>query len=262
MSERFFSQNRIVDPAFELTGDEAHHLEKVMRIPVGAEVVAFDGAGAEFRSRVVAFRKGVVRLEVVERVEADRESALRLHVGVALPKGDRQKVLIEKLVELGVAKLTPIVVARGVALPVDSALARLERGVVEASKQCRRNRLMQIEPPSRWADFVRAAGEEGSPALRLIAHPYSTRPDSLSLRRWPKPAAGETVVAAIGPEGGFTEEEVDLAVQSGWKGVSLGPRILRVETAAAALAARLLLDSAGGIESEGGVETDGRAGPS
>lgn len=250
MSERFFSQNRIVDPAFELTGDEAHHLEKVMRIPVGAEVVAFDGSGAEFRSQVVAFRKGAVRLEVVERVEADRESAVRLHVGVALPKGDRQKVLVEKLVELGVAKLTPIVAARGVALPVDSALVRLERGVVEASKQCRRNVLMQIEPPARWADFVRvASGEGSSPTLRLIAHPYSTRPDSL--RRWPKPAAGEEVVAAIGPEGGFTDEEVAHAIQSGWKSVSLGPRILRVETAAAALAARLLLDSVGGVESDG-----------
>lgn len=231
MSERFYSANPIRDTDFELSGDEAHHLEKVMRTPPGAIVVVFDGSGCEFRAEVLSYRKGTAALRTLERREISREGAVSLHLGVALPKGDRQKVLIEKLVELGTTRLTPLISRRGVAQPTDGALARLERSVTEACKQCRRNLRMEIAAPQTWERFA----AETAADLRLLAH--VAPPDGALPSPLPAPIAGTSLVAAVGPEGGWTDEEVAVAVAAGWRIVTLGPRILRVETAAVALAA-------------------------
>ena len=158
---------------------------------------------------------------------------------MALPKGDRQKWLVEKLVELGVARLVPLETAHGVAQPMESALERLRRGVIEASKQCGRNRLMEIAEPKAWGEFL-AAG--GSAACRLVAHPAGTPNGGTRFTRptlLVEPTLLQDATVAVGPEGGFTAEEVATAVARGWQTVNLGPRILRVETAAVALAARL-----------------------
>src|SRR5437016_3428750 len=105
MSQRFFVEPPISDAGTaRLTGDEAQHLSKVMRGKVGDEVIAFDGSGWEFIARITAIGKAVVDLEIVHRHEVDRELQHALTLAVALPKGDRQKVLVEKLVELGVTR--------------------------------------------------------------------------------------------------------------------------------------------------------------
>jgi 16S rRNA (uracil1498-N3)-methyltransferase len=129
---------------------------------------------------------------------------------------------------LGVADLAPLHTRRGVAQPVEHALERLRRGVIEASKQCGRNRLMTISEPQAWSEFVAASpGAAG----RFVAHPAG---DPVPIvRRSP----GEAMIVAVGPEGGLTEEEMAVAFTAGWRPVGLGPRILRVETAALAMAA-------------------------
>jgi 16S rRNA (uracil1498-N3)-methyltransferase len=151
-------------------------------------------------------------------------------VGVALPKGDRQRWLVEKLTELGVTELVPLATERGVAQPTTSALDRLRRGVVEACKQCGRNRLMQIAEPSAWDEWVRREAPR-----QLLAHPGGMLLSQIDLRA----AVGAQI--AIGPEGGLTDAEVAAAIAAGWLSVDLGPRILRVETAAVALTAAVTL---------------------
>ncbi|MEO8496758.1 MAG: RsmE family RNA methyltransferase, partial [Planctomycetota bacterium] len=135
MSRRFFVDLPIADEAAVLTGQEAQHLSKVMRAKVGDELILFDGSGAEFTARVAKIGRSEVDLSIIERCEVDRELPFRLVIGVALPKGDRQRWLVEKLVELGVAELVPLVTIRSVAQPSGNALERLQRAVVEASKQ-------------------------------------------------------------------------------------------------------------------------------
>ena len=159
---------------------------------------------------------------------------MQFTLGVALPKGDRQKWLVEKAVELGVRRLVPLLTTRGVAQPTGGALDRLRRSVVEASKQCGRNRLMEIADPLAWNDYLTASG---SIALCLLAHRQSenNRP-----RDFPKLNVSEQVFAAVGPEGGFTDDEISSAIAGGWQCVDLGPRTLRVETAAIALVAIIL----------------------
>ena len=239
MSERFFSSEPVTGERAVLDGPEAHHLLHVMRTTVGESVTLFDNSGAEFTAIVEKSGRSQVELRVIERHEIDRELPLPLIMGVALPKGDRQKWLVEKLTELGVTALVPLTAERGVAQPAAAALDRLRRAVIEACKQCGRNRLMNIAEPQICADWFspRPAGwlessdSEPPATLRLLAHPGGTSLSKLDLTRT------LPTELAIGPEGGFTDDEVASATAAGWQPVDLGPRILRVETAAVALAA-------------------------
>jgi 16S rRNA (uracil1498-N3)-methyltransferase len=231
MSQRFFCETPIVGEEARLVGDEARHLSGVMRGKIGDELVLFDGSGAEFRARIARLTKQAVELAIVERREISRESACHVTLAVALPKGERQRWLVEKAVELGVATLIPLETRRGVAEASGSALERMRRWVIEASKQCGRNRLLEIAAPM----IVEKLGGEGAPALRLVAHPGDGSPAK------PDRAAGSLLIA-IGPEGGFTPEEINSLRDRGFQVVSLGPRILRIETAAIALASLWLTE--------------------
>jgi 16S rRNA (uracil1498-N3)-methyltransferase len=141
--------------------------------------------------------------------------------------------LVEKLTELGVAAFVPLRTARSIVHPDSTRLEKLQRYVIEASKQCGRNVLMEVTPVTPWQDYCT---RQDSPAMRLVAHPGSN--DDLVSAIIPQSGG---MAFAVGPEGGFTEHEISLALSHGWRAVSLGPRLLRIETAAIALAARFAL---------------------
>ena len=237
MSHRFFVETPIAGSTARLVDAEAQHLSRVMRASVGDEVTLFDGSGAEFIGRVQKLEKAGVLLEVIQRQEISRELPFDLTLAVALPKGDRQKWLVEKATELGVTRLVPLITQRGVAQPVEQALERLARQSIEAAKQCGRNWLLQVAEP-RAAEEYFAAEKIASPnSSTWIAHPGGVFPATLG---WTSAASGAgraALTIAIGPEGGFTDEEVASALAANWQKVSLGERILRIETAALALAA-------------------------
>lgn len=231
MPDRYFVEQPIAPGRVVLTGSEAHHLIHVMRAAPGLRVVLFDGRGSEFPATVQEIRRSEAILTADACETIDRELPFTLTLAVALPKGDRQKWLVEKAVELGVTEIVPLKTQRGVAQPVEQALARLRRSVIEASKQCGRNRLMQIAEPQNWPNLIENTADI---PCRMLAHPQGFH------KRLPLPASDElsrSVLIAIGPEGGFTAEEVAQATTAGWQTVDLGLRILRVETAALALAA-------------------------
>lgn len=233
MIPRFYSATPLAGPRVLLEGAEAHHLLHVRRAKVGEEITLFDGSGAEYLARIVACARNSLELDLGAGQAVDRESHRSLTLGVALPKGERQRMLVEKCVELGVHALQPLTTERSVSLPADSALERLRRAVIEASKQCGRNRLMVIESACPMAAWLTKASPGGS---RWIAHPGG-QPLADVAGHGCSAAAHPPVWALIGPEGGWTSGELERAGQAGWQCVDLGPRILRVETAALALAA-------------------------
>jgi 16S rRNA (uracil1498-N3)-methyltransferase len=228
MGHRCYSETPIAGDRAELGGSEAHHLLHVLRAAPGTQVTLFDGSGCELDAEVTACRRSTVELAIHERREVDRELPFSLTLGVPLPKGDRQRWLVEKAVELGVTQLVPLHTERAVATG-EKAGDKLDRYVIEASKQCGRNRLMAIAAPQSWEDWLAAPAD----ARRWVADPAGRLLVATDLRsaRTRTPA-----LIAVGPEGGFTAAEVDAAEASGWDVVSLGPRILRIETAAMALA--------------------------
>ena len=221
MASRFHVNLPLAPGWVVLPGPEAHHLA-VSRMRPGDAVILFNGDGKEYRGKVAEMGKRDVAVSVEEAVPVDRERAHRLVVAAPLPKGDRGQFLVEKLTELGAAELVLLSTARTVTHPGDAKRDKLERWVIEASKQGGRNVLMRVSGPVAWSAFV--GGEW--PASRWLAHPGG---EAFA-------PAGETIVA-VGPEGGFTEAEVAEATGAGWRVAGLGPRLLRIETAALALAA-------------------------
>lgn len=228
MSERFFLSTPPRDGRAVLAGDEARHLARVMRCTVGDEVVVFDGRGTSWQARVASIGRDEVGLEVGEAVTESRSTRVPVTLAVALPKGERQKWLVEKLTELGVERLVPLATTRGVAEATPAAVERLTRGAIEACKQCGRDAVMTIAPPRSVAEIVR---DTSSGATLVVADRDGLPVDALV-------EEGRSVVALVGPEGGFTAEELATVEAAGGRRVSLGPHVLRVETAAIALAAR------------------------
>ena len=250
MVQRYFLDTPIGQAASVLLqGSEAQHLMRVMRGKCGDRVELFDGSGWQWSAEITEVGRNEAALKILNAEEVDLEPAVALTVGVALPKGDRQKWIIEKLVELGVTTVIPLTTTRGVAQPVDKALVRLRNHVISASKQCGRNRLLEIGEVASLEFFLQRTGEN-----RFIAHPKSAQVrehestaeplneqevGNISIRDI-QLTSGDAVVA-IGPEGGFSAEEAAAAAKLQWKIVDMGSRVLRIETAAMAFAARLLV---------------------
>ncbi len=226
MSQRFYTSSDLRPGVVTLQGSEAHHLAHVCRFRPGDQLVLFNGNNREYVARVVRIDRRAVELEVVSERCPPSESRYPLHIAAALPKGERADWMIEKLTELGVTTFTPLQTHRSIAIASSAKLERMRRLVIEASKQCGRNVLMEIREPKAWQDFCVAATAEGQ---RWMAQPGGS---PLSVDQQPGPTT-----VAIGPEGGWAEEEVELARAAGWRCLDLGPRTLRVETAAMVCAA-------------------------
>lgn len=222
MADRFFTDKPLSLGEFILDGAEAHHLGTVRRFAVGDAVVLFNGDGAEYPAEIVEIGKKQAAFVIRERIEVSRELRFEVVVGSALPKADRFDFLLEKLVEAGATRFVPLITERSVVRPKGDKLGKWRRAVIEASKQCGRNKLMAIDNPLTLEQFLRS--ERTSQKWILDT--------GLGLGS-PKPGAADSAFA-VGPEGGFAEEELVFALDHRWEPVSFGPRVLRVETAAIA----------------------------
>ncbi|MDZ7853903.1 MAG: 16S rRNA (uracil(1498)-N(3))-methyltransferase [Halomonas sp.] len=202
----------------------ARHVARVLRLAEGAPLRLFDGAGLEARAVIVE----ASRKRVVARVEAlapgTGESPLAVHLGQAISKGDRMDYAIQKAVELGVAAITPLYTEHGdVRLRGEreaKKLAHWQAVAASACEQCGRATLPPVHPPAGLPEWLAGRDE----ALRLVLHPGTTG-------AFAQGEAPATAVLLIGPEGGLSKAEVQASLAGGFAPLSLGPRILRTETA-------------------------------
>ncbi len=224
MADRYYCEEPIQGTSATLSGNEAHHLLHVMRAQPGLELVLFDGQGGEYEAKVDRCQRSTVEVAVGEHRDIERELPFTLTLAVGTTTTDRQRWLVEKAVELGVTRLVPLQTTNGVD---NKKTSKIDRYIIEASKQCGRNRLMQLAPPCEWDTLVKQNPSE----RRLFAHPGGIPLNQIDHR----PTTDLTL--AIGPIGGFTDQEAVAAKDAGWTVVDLGSRLLRVETAAIALVA-------------------------
>lgn len=230
MSERFYLPGPLDLPELHLSGAEAHHLSHVLRLGLGATVSLFDGMGSEIDAEVVAVNKRDVVLQPQSSVRTSGTTAIHVTLAVSPPKGDRFRWIVEKATELDVARLVPLLTRRTVVDPRDSKLDKLRQTVIAACKQSGRNRLMEITTPATLQSVLDPAPNRHR---RIMLHPVGTPLAEISL------VSGDVteLTLLIGPEGGFTADEVEQAVADGVSLASLSRTILRTETAAIAAAA-------------------------
>ncbi|MDZ7705020.1 MAG: RsmE family RNA methyltransferase [Trueperaceae bacterium] len=221
-----------------LLGAEAHHLAQVLRVGPGDPVRAFDGAGLEAEGEVVAVDPVRVELRLEPPHPSDAEPSWSLTLAVGLLKGDKLSDVIRHGTELGVVRFIPFVSRRGdVPTLSPNKLARWRRVAQEAAKQSGRSVVPDVTDATPLKDLDPATlGAD----LGLVADPRAdaTLRDHLAVHT---PADGASLCCLTGPEGGFTDEEIVMLRDKGFRSVFLGGRILRAETAPVALAAALLV---------------------
>lgn len=204
-----------------LTADEARHLREVLRLKPGDEVSVFDGAGKEFRARVVQARRESAELELDDEIATARpESPLQITLAVALLKGEKFDLVVQKATELGVKQIVPLITRYADIKLRDESdatkrVARWQRIALEAAKQSGRAVVPEVSLPATLAAVLESTcvlfSERGGHGLTQISNP---------------------ITAIIGSEGGWSDEELEQANAAGAQIVTLGGRILRAETAA------------------------------
>ena len=217
----------------EIDGTAANHITRVLRLRNGDELTVFDGRGGEYAARVDSIRKDVVLVDVRDHRPLERESPLLLTLAQGVSRGERMDLVIQKATELGVHRIVPLLTERSI-VKLDAHQSERKRqhwrGItIAACEQCGRNTLPHLDAPTTLYDFLRNAP---TTATRVLLSPDgTTRVRDLSNSR--------ALTILIGPEGGLAENEREAATSSGFERVSLGPRILRTETAAIAALASL-----------------------
>jgi 16S rRNA (uracil1498-N3)-methyltransferase len=236
----------------ELPAEAAEHIARVLRARSGDAVILFNGAGGEFDAVVDTVRAGRVTVAVGAGRGVERESPLAVTLIQCVPRGDRMDLIVQKTVELGVARIVPVVSQRGV-VRIDRAQAESKAAhwraiAVGACEQCGRNRLPRIDPVRPLVDHLGTAEIGGAAEVRWVLEPESAPPGraapadrtgTADRAGSPVPAAPREAHIAVGPEGGFTPEELEAFRLTGFTPAGLGPRVLRTETAAIAAVAWL-----------------------
>jgi 16S rRNA (uracil1498-N3)-methyltransferase len=230
---RLFYKGLLAD-TIEITGSDAHHLMHVMRAKAGQEVTVVDDEGSVARMEMTAFREDAVTLNLKERLAANTESPLELVLAQCLLKADKMDYVVQKAVELGVTEIVPVkshnCVVRYDAKKAAARQARWQKIAEEAAKQCGRTALTEVAPITDLSDLIE---ENRGTEDTEIVFCYENE-DETTVKSCLQAAKGKRLILLIGPEGGFTLDEAAKVQEAGGKAVTLGPRILRAETAAVA----------------------------
>lgn len=225
MARRLFFVDEIHSGQAEIRGDDAGHLTRVLRVEKGQRYEISDNRDLYLAEVELARREHVV-FRLIEKLEAT-PAAAQLHLLAALIKFDHFEWTLEKAAELGVERITPVMTVRsehGLDRAAQKRAERWRRILREASQQCRRVRLPELDPVRPLAKSVDVAG------LRLMLDEERSAEPLLGAL----PARWDEAALLVGPEGGWTSDERVFLRDSGWRAVSLGPTVLRAETAAVA----------------------------
>lgn len=192
----------------------------------GDRVAVFDGSGREAAAEILVTERDRVTVAVQTPDTVDRESPLDITLAVSVSRGDRMDTVVQKATELGVSKIWPLLSERtGVKLDAkrwDKKLRHWRQVAISACEQCGRNRLPEVAAVAPLQDILRRTDALPAESLRLLLHPME-KPGAL-------PEHCASLLLLAGPEGGFSESEVEEARSSGFAGLVLGPRVLRTET--------------------------------
>lgn len=235
---RYFRMTEAGEGVFQITGEEVHHLLRVMRKKPGDRISLCDGQGRFFAGEITEISSESVIGRLLEEVVSQVEPSTKVILCQAMSKGDKMDEVIRKGTEIGVAEFIPFISKRCVSRPDEGGagkrLQRWERIAEEAAKQAGRAVVPLVRPVAEWPTILELAKH-----ARMIVAWEGERSQGLK-GALADLASGETIALVVGSEGGFGPDEMERVVQAGAQTVSLGPRILRTETAGPVLAALTL----------------------
>ncbi len=234
MRRFFIEQTKITSTKIFITGSDAAHIKKVLRMKSGDRIGLFDGRGFEYEARIENLLAGSVEVSITKRFLSASESPVQIIVAQALLKDKKMDILARQLTEIGITKLIPFTSIRSVPRPDKKRLSerrkRWEKIAIEALKQCRRGHVTEIGETITFNDVIKIDDECD---LKIVFWENESKPISDAVQQV-HDRHYRKILAVLGPEGGFTEKEIEDARACGFVTASLGPRILRAETAAVA----------------------------
>lgn len=234
MRRFFIEQTKITSTKIFITGSDAAHIKKVLRMKSGDRIGLFDGRGFEYEARIENLLAGSVEVSITKRFLSASESPVQIIVAQALLKDKKMDILARQLTEIGITKLIPFTSIRSVPRPDKKRLSerrkRWEKIAIEALKQCRRGHVTEIGETITFNDVIKIDDECD---LKIVFWENESKPISNAVQQV-HDRHYKKILAVLGPEGGFTEKEIEDARACGFVTASLGPRILRAETAAVA----------------------------
>jgi len=217
-----FSNNLVV-----LEGSDVSHIRTVLRLKMGDEIEVLDGQGSLYLVRLAEFKNKLIKCKILSSEKIDAESPLKIYLGQSIIKGNGFDVILKKAVELGVYSISPLLTERTVTKSnSDKKIIRWKKMVEESSKQCGRSLIPKIA--DNIIELETFCQQASNSDLKLI---FWEMENKKSLKDINPETVPSSVSLLIGPEGGFTQEEVETARSYGFHSLGLGPRIFRAETA-------------------------------
>ncbi len=230
MTRIILNQEQLQSKKVTITGEQARHLSLVLRVHSGEQVIIFDGQGYKYNCRILRAHKKEVTAEVIDKSPYSAESPISVTLAQGLPKGEKMNLIIQKSTELGVHRIIPLVTGRSQIRHTEK-IERWRKIALSASQQSARDKIPEIDRPVDFREFLSALPQAGgNEEVHGIIFAEEHKETNL------KQVLGsfhtiQHLTLLIGPEGGFSEEEVSAAAKKGFIEASLGPRILRTETA-------------------------------
>lgn len=233
MHRFFVSAQNIKNNKVYIDEDQSRHIEKVLRLRTGDIISVFDGKGHEYQVRLSGREKKTLLADIEAELKRENEALTRLSLVQGIPRGDKMDTIIQKAAEIGVSTIYPLISERTVIkLAGEKAEKKVDRWQLiarEACKQCRRNVIPEVKPVLDFNALFREIGQK--PAIMLYENEEQTGLKTL-LREKQESLAGRDIFLLLGPEGGFSQAEVEESRRRKIIPAGLGPRILRAETAA------------------------------
>jgi 16S rRNA (uracil1498-N3)-methyltransferase len=230
----FVPDNQQTNGRIAISGDDYHHIVRVMRMEKGSQLICVLSGGKTARCEIEQITSENVVVRVIEWVEEQTELPIRIYIAHGLPKGDKWEFVIQKGTELGAFAFLPFLAVRSVvkwdAKKADKKIERWKKIAKEAAEQAHRSQIPDVHAPLTIHELIEFAKTID---YRVVAYEEEAKHGNHQTLAaiFQQMKRGQSLLAVFGPEGGFSEEEVDLLKQHGFFSCSLGPRILRTETA-------------------------------
>jgi len=227
----FIEQAQVAGQTPVVTGSDARHIKNVLRLKLGDKIGLFDGQGLEYEARILTISSGSVKVSIIRSFPSIAESPVQITIAQAFLQYRKMDGLVRQLTELGITKWIPFIAKRSVPRPNDRRLSarmkRWERIAREALKQCKRARIPEIGDTVSFDEMLNTGKGYD---LKIAFWENESRPVGFELSTMPD-GQFQKILIMLGPEGGFTSEEIECARACGFITAALGPRILRTETA-------------------------------